>query len=143
MKSLRWLFLFAFVLSSVPSLAWADEPSLVTWARRRVEDGIVKPLASQEDGRFSRSRPPPRERRVRILQTAVSRDKEGLPFVAFAIDVRFGGEWHDNDILGCVYSGSGALFVKRGDAYRPAAFLLGKNVDPVPGVCEAAPQARS
>jgi hypothetical protein len=131
------------VLSSVPSLAWADEPSLVTWARRRVEEGIVKPLAAQDDGRFSRARPPPRERRVRILQTTASHDKAGGAFVPFAIDVRFGGEWREADIVGCVYAGTGALFVKRGDAYRPAAFLLGRNVEPVPGVCEAAPQARS
>ena len=62
----------------------------------------------------------------------------------FAIDVRFGkSEWHENDIVGCVYRGSGALFVKVGDGYRPAAFLLGKEVDPVPGVCEAAPPPRA
>lgn len=103
----------------------------------------MKPLAEREESRFSRSRPSPRERRVRILQTAASRDKEGNAFVAFAVDVRFGGEWHADDITGCVYAGSGSIFVKRGDAYRPAAFLFGKNVDPVPGVCEAAPQARS
>ena len=57
----------------------------------------------------------------------------------FAIDVRFGSDWHENDVVGCVYTGSGSLFVKKGDAYRPAAFLLGKDVAPVAGVCEAAP----
>lgn len=92
-----------------------------------------------EGSRFSRSRPPPRERRVRVIQATVSLDKGGRPFVPFAIDVRFGSEWHENDIVGCVYRGSGKLFVKRGDQYRPAAFLLGKNADPVAGVCEAAP----
>jgi hypothetical protein len=141
-KSLRWLFWCAFVLSFVPSLASADEPSLADWAQRRVDEGLVKPLSKSEGSRFSRSRPPPRERRVRVTQSAVSVDKRGRPFLSFAIDVRFGTEWHENDIVGCVYRGNGELFVKSGDAYRPAAFLLGKNVQPVPGVCEAAP-ARS
>jgi hypothetical protein len=61
----------------------------------------------------------------------------------FAVDVKYGGEWHENDLVGCAYTANGDLFVKRGDAYRPAAFLFGKNVDPVPGVCQAAPVARS
>jgi hypothetical protein len=41
--------------------------------------------------------------------------------------------------VGCAYRGSGNLYVKVGDGYRPAAFLLGKNVQAVPGACEAAP----
>jgi len=138
-KSLRSPVCFALVLSFVPSLAWADEPSLASWVQRRVEDGLVKPLAKQEGNRFARTRPPPRERRVRALQSTTSVDKSGRPFVAFAVDVRFGSEWHRDDIVGCVYRGSGDLFVKRGDAYRPAEFLLGKNVEPVAGACEAAP----
>jgi hypothetical protein len=138
-KSLRWLYSSAFVLSSVPSLAWAAEPSLVEWARRRVEEGIVKPLADTEDDRFSRSRPPPKERRVRVTQASLSSDKLGRGFVPFAIDVRFGSDWRKDDIVGCVYRASGEIYVKRGDQYRPAAFLLGKNVGPVSGVCEAAP----
>jgi hypothetical protein len=126
------------VLSLLPSLASADEPSLVGWVHRRVETGLVKPLAEKEEHRFSRARPAPRERRVRAIQASVAVDKSGRPFVPFAIDVRFGSEWHKDDVIGCVYRESGDLFVKRGDAYRPAAFLLGKNVDPVAGVCEAA-----
>ena len=63
--------------------------------------------------------------------------------VAFAVDVRFGtGEWTENDIVGCAYTANGELFVKKGDSYRPASFLLGKNVDSVAGVCEPA-RARS
>jgi hypothetical protein len=141
-KFLRFLFLCAFGLSSVPSLASADEPSLVEWVRNRVEQGLVKPLARQESSRFSRARPPPRERRVRVTESTKTLDKGGRPFVPFAIDVRFGTEWHENDIVGCVYTGSGDLFVKKGDSYRPAAFLLGKNLEPAAGMCEAAP-ARS
>jgi hypothetical protein len=103
-----------------------------------VEEGLVKPLADSESSRFSRGRPPPRERRVRVLQTTATPDNDGRPFLRFAVDVRFGSEWHDNDIVGCAYTKTGSLFVKKGDAYRPAAFLLGQNVAPVPGVCEAA-----
>lgn len=104
-----------------------------------MEERLLKPLAELEGNRFSRVRPPPRERRVRVLGTTPSRDKSGRPFLAFAVDVRFGSEWHENDIVGCAYPASGDLFVKRGDAYRPAAFLLGKDAAPVAGVCEIAP----
>jgi len=99
----------------------------------------LQPLAARETSRFSRARPPPHERRVRVPQATPSRDKQGREFVAFAVDVRFGGDWQENDIVGCAYRGSGALFVKRGDAYFPAAFLFGKSVDRAPGVCESAP----
>jgi hypothetical protein len=134
--------LCAFALSLVPSFASADELSLAEWAQHRVEDGLVKPLADLESHRFSRARPPPRERRVRVLQTTATLDKGGRPFVSFAVDVRFGSEWHENDIVGCAYAGSGDLYVKKGETYRPASFLLGKNDEPVAGVCEAGP-ARS
>lgn len=139
MNSIRWLSLCAFALSLVPTFASADEPSVGQWAQRRVEDGLVKPLSDAESHRFSRSRPPPRERRVRVTQTTATTDKSGRSFVSFAVDVRFGSEWSENDIVGCAYTGSGDLYVKRGDAYRPASFLLGKNEGPVAGVCEAAP----
>ncbi len=80
---------------------------------------------------------------MRVLQVSASVDKRGRAFVPFAVDVRFGSaEWHEGDIVGCAYRKTGELFVKSGDEYRPAAFLLGKNVKPVAGVCEAEP-ARS
>jgi hypothetical protein len=119
----------------------ADEPSLVGWVKQRVTAGIIAPLAEKEPRRFARVRPPPRERRVRALQTTAAFDRSGRPFVPFAIDVRFGSdEWQKDDIVGCVYRESGNLFVKKGDAYRPAEFLLGKDAAPVAGVCETAPQ---
>jgi hypothetical protein len=131
------------VLSFVPSLATADEPSLVEWTQRRVESGIVKPLDERSGSRFSRARPPPRERRVRVTQTTLSRDKQGRDFVPFAVDVRFGpGDWERDDIVGCAYRTSGNLFVQRGGAYFPASVLLGKQVAAVSGVCQVAP-ARS
>ena len=117
----------------------ADEESLSAWAQRRVEETLVKPLAAMEGGRFSRARPPPRERRVRVLQTTATLDRAGQAFVPFALDVRFGSDWRENDVVGCAYTGKGDVFVKRGDQYRPASFLLGKDVPPVEGVCEPAP----
>jgi hypothetical protein len=141
-KALRWLP-YTLVLSLVPSLASADEASLVARVKNQVETKVVAPLAQMEGSRFSRGRPPPRERRVRVTQATAALDKSGKSFVPFAVDVRFGGKWNENDIVGCAYQGSGDLFVKRGDAYRPASFLLGKKADPVPGVCEAASDARS
>jgi hypothetical protein len=142
-KLLRWLSSIACVLSLCPSLASADEPNLGEWVQTRVQGGLVKPMVDNENHRFSRARPPPRERRVRATDTTATIDKNGRSFVRFAVDVRFGSsDWKENDIVGCAYLGSGDLYVKRGEAYRPASFLLGKNEDPVPGVCEAAP-ARS
>jgi len=70
-------------------------------------------------------------------------DKRGREFLSFAIDIRYGGDWRENDAVGCVYRHTGDLFVKVGDEYRPAAYLLGKDVAPVPGVCEVAPPPRS
>jgi hypothetical protein len=141
-KSLRSLYSCAFVLSLVPSSVPADEPTLAERVQGRVEGGLVKPLAALEGRSFSRSRPPPRERRVRVTHATTTLDKSGRAFLPFAVDVRFGSEWHENDIVGCAYTETGALFVKTGEEYRPAAFLLGKNEDPVAGVCEAGP-ARS
>jgi hypothetical protein len=136
----------AFVLSVVPSLARADEPSPAARVQHRVEDGLLKPLAEQEakTSPFSRMRPIPHERRVRVTQAAEAHDKAGRAFMTFAVDIKYAGQdWRENDIVGCAYTTSGDLFVKRGDAYRPAAFLLGQNADAVPGVCEASPPPKA
>jgi hypothetical protein len=138
--------LSAFVLSLVPSFASADEAPLAAQVQHRVEDGLVKPLAEMEHNasRFSRARPPPHERRVRVTQANVTLDKSGRAFVPFAVDVKWGaGQWQENDIVGCAYTKSGDLFVKRGDGYRPVSVVLGKNPDPVAGVCQAGQVARS
>ena len=117
----------------------AADPSLVEWAEHRVQVGIVQPLAERGGSRFSRSRPPPHERRVRITRAALSRDKHGREFVPFSVDVRFGaGDWQRDDIVGCAYRASGNLFIQRGEAYFPAALLLGKKVEALPGACQAA-----
>ncbi|HTQ02876.1 MAG TPA: hypothetical protein VMI54_03425 [Polyangiaceae bacterium] len=123
-----------------PSLASAAE-SLADWVKHRVDDGLVKPLARAESkrSRFSRERPPPAERRVRVLEASAATDKNGHTFVPFVVDVRYGLDWDENQIVGCAYRESGNLFVKAGNEFRPAAYLLGKRAEAVPGVCEAAP----
>jgi hypothetical protein len=138
-KAPRWCLVSAFVLSLAPSPASADAPSLADWARGCVEKGIVTPLSQREVSIFSRARPVPSERRVRVLQETAIQGKDGRGFVPFAVDIRYlGGDWRADDIVGCVYVGKGDLFVRRGDGYRPAEFLFGKNADVVPGACEAA-----
>lgn len=118
----------------------ADEVTLVKWARDRVQQGLVRPLAQQENSRFSRSRPAPHERRVRILEAKLQRDKNDKGFVPYVIDIRYDSEWSPN-FEGCVYRQTGALFVKIAEEYYPSDFLLGKEVEAVDGVCEVAPQA--
>jgi hypothetical protein len=144
-KPSRCLIWFAFALCA-PSLALADD-TLVDWAKRRVQDGLVTPLAKLEEGRsrFSRGRPAPRERRVRVTQGSATNDARGRAFVPYAIDVRFGsGEWVKDDLVGCAYRETGELFVKNGDEYRPAAYALGTDVPAVEGVCVAgAPPPRA
>jgi hypothetical protein len=140
-KSSLLPFSSALALLLVPSLARAGDVPLAVWVEQRVNKALVQPLAKQEStrSRFSRERPPPRERRVRALQPDASIDKRDKQFVPFAIDVRFGSEWQERDVVGCVYRTTGEIYVKIGDGYRPAAFLLGKSAEPVAGVCEVKP----
>lgn len=97
----------------------------------------MKPLAAREKGmRFSRERPPPHQTRVRT-PTPEQTDTSKRVFASFVMDVRFGNsDWEEN-VAGCVYKESGQIFVKIGEEYRPGAFLLGKNVAAVKGVCQA------
>jgi hypothetical protein len=105
-----------------------------------VQRELIRPLASKErdQSRFSRARLPAQERRVRILDEQPRKDAAGDAFYTFAIDARHGvfadgdeTQWRKATITGCVYLGRGEIFVKSGDQYRPAAFLLGKNLKPV------------
>lgn len=101
-----------------------------------VSRDLIQPLIAKESARskFSRARMPPGERRVRILDQQPSTDAQGVAFVRFSVDARFGylgddeKHWRRDDITGCVYLEKNQIFVKNGDQYRPAAFLLGKNL---------------
>ena len=109
-----------------------------------MEKGLLEPLAQKEKERskFSRARMPPQERRVRVTQVAPAVDASGRAYLTFAVDVRRGTEWHENDLIGCGYPQTGAIFVKRGEEYRPADVLLGKDLAAAPNVC-APGKARS
>ena len=117
-------------------------------ASAAVDSALLDALAARErtGSRFSRASLPPQERRVRILDKQPRKDGVGADFVRFAVDARHGfhasasdneAPWRLATITGCVYLGDSKVFVERGGEYRPAAFLLGKNVKAAPkGVCE-------
>ena len=114
--------------------------------QQHIEADFLKPLAAheQDTSRFSRMRMPPRERRLRMTQTTTAHDASGRAFLAFAVDGKFsGGDWQQNEIVGCVYTEKGDMFVKVGDSYRPSSFMLGQNADPVAGACQAAPPPKA
>ena len=107
--------------------------------QQHIEADFLKPLLAhdQNTSRFSRMRPPPRERRVRMPQQTPSLDASKRAFLPFAIDGKYsGGTWEENQITGCVYPDKGDMFVKIGDGYRPASFLLGASAYAVAGACE-------
>lgn len=141
-KYLRWFLSCVLVSALQVSPASADEQSIASWAKNRLQLGLVRMLANldRQASRFSRGRPPPSERRVRILQTSTTRDQLGRQFIRFAIDVRYGDSewksaWKADDVVGCIYMPTGDMYVKRGDKYHPAALLQGKRVTEVSGAC--------
>jgi len=137
------LLLFSRTTFAEPTAANAAPPDAKT-AQAKTAQAVVgrvltQPLAAKESqrSRFSRAAPPQRELRVRILDEQQSKDAEGNAFVRFAVDARYGfrapgdddaSGWRLDTFVGCVYSDRSQVFVKKGDEYRPAAFLLGKNV---------------
>ena len=134
--------------SGAPEAKTAEAKSAVAL----VSHDLIQPLLAKEDkqGRFSRGRLPPQERRVRILDDKPRKDAEGVAFLRFSIDARFGyvgqgdedeSRWQRDTITGCVYLERNQVFVKKGDSYRPAAFLLGKKVKAAAeSTCEPAGQ---
>jgi hypothetical protein len=120
-------------------------------AQALVGRDLIQPLAAKERNqpRFSRASLPAQARRVRILDQQPRKDADGRGFVRFAVDARFGlGEpeagddsrWRRDAITGCVYLDRSQVFVERGDQFRPAAFLLGKNLKAAAAAtCHAAP----
>lgn len=134
---MRTMLIVAMLLASQVALAETNPmvPAASTAdvrAVRLVEHGLVQPLAKKEQSRsrFSRARLPPSQRRVRALDSRPRRDAHGDAFVRFAIDERHGisasAKWQQDTITGCVYLAGGKVFVKKGDEFRPAEFLLGK-----------------
>jgi hypothetical protein len=125
----------------------------VTSAQSVLQAKLLKPLQKKEEhrSRFSRAVSPPQTRRIRILDDTPHTDREGRPFLAFAVDETrsFGVEeekdgaeanWFKNAITGCVYPESGEVFVKLGEIYYPSSVLLGRSTPAAPtDVCRAPP----
>ena len=139
--SMLALLLFSHTTFAEPTAADGSPPDAET-AQARTAQAVVgrvltQPLAATESqrSRFSRAAAPQRELRVRILDEQPSKDAQGSAFVRFAVDARYGfrdpgdgSGWRLDTFVGCVYPDRSQVFVKKGDQYRPAAFLLGKNV---------------
>ncbi len=133
-----------FALFVVPALASAEPPpeadesaAIRLEAESIVTKRLLEPLAAKEAARsrFSRARLPPQERRVRVLDAEPVKDEKGVAFLSFAVDARHGFEvgdeadertWRKDAMAGCVYLETEEVFLKRGDGYHPAAFMLGK-----------------
>jgi hypothetical protein len=134
-----------FALLSVASLSYAEPQSSdpqpdKAAAESIVQSKLLKPLTERDQLRaeFSRARPSPVVRRVRVQEAGPFKDKEGARFMTFAIDSAHGyraksktgvpeGEWGRDSHTGCVYPDSGDIYIKVGDSYRGASLLLGKN----------------
>jgi hypothetical protein len=130
------LALLAFLLAS--TLRASETPESL------VQKKLLAPLVAREKARssYSRARPPAAERRVRMLDAAPIADAKGGAFVGFAVDARYGlgeGRWEDDVITGCVYAGTGEVYVRYGVDFRAAGVLLGKKTPPAAShVCRAA-----
>ena len=131
------LALLVFLLAS--TLRASETPESL------VHKKLLAPLAAREKARssYSRARPPAAERRLRMLDAAPIADAKGGAFVGFAVDARYGrsekGRWQEDAIIGCVYAGTGKVYVRYGDDFRAAAVLLGKTIPKAPShVCRAA-----
>jgi hypothetical protein len=135
------ILIFSHTTFAEPTAASGSSPAArsaeVKTAEVLVSRELIQPLAAKEENRsrFSRASLPPQARRVRILDEQPRKDALGNAFVRFAVDARHGfvpvddpSPWRLATITGCVYLDRSQVFVKKGDEYRPAAFLLGKNL---------------
>ena len=129
------------VLSSNLASAGSDTASAL------VNEKLVRPLVAKEanQGKFSRARPVPAERRVRIVDDKPQTDAAGNAFFTFALDERHGwsddkdeSSWNKATMTGCVYVDRKEVFIKRGKAFHPAAAALGKKTKAAPeATCRA------
>ncbi len=109
---------------------------------------MIQPLVAKEENqsKFSRARPAPSERRVRVLDEKPQQDSAGNSFFTFSVDTRRGwsddeSAWTKNAITGCVYLERGEVFIKRGKAFHPAAAAIGKKTKAAAsGTCTAGAQ---
>jgi hypothetical protein len=137
--SMLAILLFSHTTFAEPPAASGASPDAKTAQAKAAEAlvgrQLIQPLAAKENNRsrFSRASLPAQARRVRVLDE--HKDALGATFVRFAVDARHGfandddnSRWQLATITGCAYVDRSEVFVKKGEQYRPAAFLLGKNV---------------
>jgi hypothetical protein len=123
------------------NVALAEPP-----AAALVDKQLVQPLKKAEAKRskFSRAAPPPKARRVRVLDTVAMRDVNGKHFVRFAVDIKHryseNGEWTEGAFLGCVYVDEKKVYVEQGSDFVPASDVLDGDGEPQDDVCIAAPE---
>jgi hypothetical protein len=148
------LLLFTHATLAEPAPAQANAPAAPPEAKTPeaiVQSVLLEPLTEKDvkQSRYSRAVMPPRERRLRVDAQA-HKDAQGASFVRFFVDERhgWGGDetknWAQGAITGCVYVDKREVFVQRGEEFRPAAFLLGKNLKAAPeSTCQDRAASRS
>jgi hypothetical protein len=128
------------------SMLCADVALAEPPAAALVDKQLVQPLKKAEARRskFSRAAPPPKARRVRVLDTIAVSDVNGKQFVRFSVDVRHryseDGQWTRGAFLGCVYIDEKKVFVEQGSDYVPASGVLNGDGEPQDDVCRPAPE---
>lgn len=131
-------------MSNLASAGSSAPPKAATLVTQQ----LIQPLVAKERARskFTRARPAPSERRVRLLDTKPQQDSAGDAFLTFAVDARH--SWADDEsswtkaaITGCVYPDRGEVFIKRGNGYHPAKAAIGKKTKRAPDrTCHGAAQ---
>lgn len=149
---MRKLSLVVLLSMLCTDIALAEPPAATPSKTREaasalVDKQVVGPLKKAEAKRskFSRAAPPPKARRVRVLDTVASSDVNGKQFVRFAVDVKHrwseDGKWKEGAFVGCVYVDDKQVFVEQGDDFVPARDMLSGDGEPQEDVCIAAPEA--
>lgn len=124
--------------------AQANEPAdeaIIASAVALVNKKLVAPLARRDEERsqFSRAWMPPQSRRV-TASAGIHVDGSGKRFVEFTMEaarkVKPSPKWR-KEAAGCVYVDTGDVYIRRHEAWAPAAALLGKKVKrPNEPVCQ-------
>ncbi len=127
--------LLASAAFAAPPDARPDDP-VVAAVQREFLAPLARRNADQKE--FSRAEMPATATRVRVMGEP-QRDADGAEFVRFAVDTRrFAPDWNEAEFTGCVYTASSAVYVRRGELFRPAArYFARKPVKPNAAVCSA------
>ena len=123
MKRTVSVFLCAILIVSAAFAAPPEEGKSDAPIVGAVQREFLAPLARRntKQKEFSRAAMPATASRLRVLGMP-QRDVAGAEYVRFAIDTRrVAPEWNEAEYTGCVYTASSAVYLKRGEQYRPAS----------------------